>query len=169
MIVVRRAAPGDAAALVALAEEVGGEEGKWILATDAWRSVGEERRYLRAARRHPDAAVFVAEEDGHVVARLSLARDAHPASRHVADVGLMVDALYRRRGIGTRLLAEAVGWARAGGVTKLELHVFPWNAPALALYTAFGFEREGYRKGHFARDGAYVDAILMAYPVPAAS
>jgi RimJ/RimL family protein N-acetyltransferase len=165
VIVVRRAGAADAAALVALAEAVAREEGGWILTTDAWRSVGEERRYLRAARRHPDAAVFVAEVDGAVVARLSLARDPHPASRHVADLGVMVAAPHRQRGIGTRLLEEAVGWARQSGVLKLELHVFPWNEAALRLYESFGFEREGYRKGHYARDGGYVDAILMAYRV----
>lgn len=165
MITVRQAAPGDAAALVALAEQVAREEEGWILTTDAWRSVGEERRYLKAARRHPDAAVLVAEVDGRVVARLSLARDSHPASRHVADLGVMVDVRYRRRGIGTRLLEEAIGWARASGVVKLELHVFPWNKPAFALYEAFGFEREGYRKDHYARDGGYLDAIVMAYRV----
>ena len=48
------------------------------------------------------------------------------------------------------------------GVRKLELHVFPWNEPALALYESFGFEREGLRKGHYLRDGVAVDAILMA-------
>ena len=165
MITVRRAEPGDAAALVALAQQVAREEEGWILTTDAWRSVGEERRYLKAARRHPDAAVLVAEVDERVVARLSLARDPHAASRHVADLGVMVDAGYRRRGIGTRLLEEAVGWARSSGVVKLELHVFPWNEPALALYEAFGFQREGYRKDHYSRDGGYVDAILMAYRV----
>lgn len=165
MITVRRASPGDAPALVALAHEVAREEGGWILTTDAWRSVGDERRYLKAARRHPDAAVFVAEDDGRLVARLSLARDPHPASRHVADLGVMVAASYRRRGIGRRLLEEAVGWARASGVRKLELHVFPWNEPAIALYESFGFEHEGYRREHYARDGGYVDAILMAYRV----
>ena len=46
---------------------------------------------------------------------------------------------------------------------KLELHVFPWNEPALALYESFGFEREGYRREHYARAGGYVDAVLMAY------
>jgi RimJ/RimL family protein N-acetyltransferase len=165
VITVRRASPGDAPALVALAQEVAREEESWILTTDAWRSVGDERRYLKAARRHPDAAVFVAEDDGRLVARLSLARDPHPASRHVADLGVMVAASYRRRGIGRRLLEEAVGWARASGVRKLELHVFPWNEPAIALYESFGFEHEGYRREHYARDSGYVDAILMAYRV----
>jgi RimJ/RimL family protein N-acetyltransferase len=165
VITVRRASPRDAADLVALAQEVAREDGGWILTTDVWRSAGEERRYLKAAARHPDAAVFVAEFEGRVVGRLSLARDPHPASRHVADLGIMVAAAYRRRGIGTRLLEEAVGWARTSGILKLELHVFPWNDAAIELYESFGFEREGYRKGHYARDGGYVDAILMAYRV----
>jgi RimJ/RimL family protein N-acetyltransferase len=163
MTLVRRAEPGDAAELVKLAEAVAGEEGRWILATEGWRSVSDERRYLRSVLRHPDAAVFVAEADGRVVGRLSLSRDPHPASRHVADVGLMVDAAHRGRGIGKRLLEEAVVWSRRSGITKLELHVFPWNEAALGLYESFGFEREGYRKRHYARDDGFVDAILMAY------
>jgi L-phenylalanine/L-methionine N-acetyltransferase len=165
MIRIRRADPADAAALVELAEEVGREEGRWILTTSSWRSVGDERRYLKAVQRHPDAAVFVVEDDGRIVARLSLSRDPHQASRHVADLGLMVAAAYRRRGIGTALLEEAVRWAHESEIRKLELHVFPWNEPALGLYESFGFEREGLRRMHYARDGDYVDAILMAYLV----
>jgi putative acetyltransferase len=110
--------------------------------------------------------VYVAEVDGVVVGRLSLARDPHLASRHVADLGLMVAEPFRRQGVGRRLLEEAVAWARASGITKLELHVFPWNQAALRLYESFGFEREGYRKAHYERDDGYVDAILMAYRVP---
>ena len=166
MIVVRRAEVGDAPGLVTLAGDVGSEHGAWLLTSEVWRSVGDERRYLRAVRRHPDAAVFVAtDEGGAVVGRLSLARDPHPASRHVADLGLMVGASHRRRGVGRALLEHAVEWARQAGVRKLELHVFPWNAPAIALYESFGFEREGYRRRHYRRDGEYVDAILMAYTV----
>jgi putative acetyltransferase len=162
VIVLRPAEPGDAQALVELAGEVGSEEGAWLLTTAEWRSVAEERRYLRAVRRHPDAAVYVAEEGGEIVGRLSLARDVHPSSRHVADLGLMVASSHRRRGVGRALLEQAVEWAEAAGVRKLELHVFPWNAPAVALYESFGFDREGLRKGHYLRDGVPVDAILMA-------
>lgn len=163
MIRIRPAEAGDAQPLVELAGEVGREEGQWLLTSEAWRSPGEERKYLRAVRRHPDAAVFVVEDDGLIVGRLSLARDPHPASSHVADLGLMVAGSHRRQGIGRALLEQAVAWARASGVRKLELHVFPWNIPAIALYERFGFEREGYRKAHYLRDGEPVDAILMAY------
>ena len=164
-VVIRPARPEDAAGLAALGAAVGREEGAWLLTSDRWRSAAEERRYLRALRKFPDAAVFVADEDGDVVARLSLARDPHPASHHVADLGLMVAASHRRRGLGRALLEQAVVWARGAGVEKLELHVFPWNEPAIRLYEGFGFEREGFRRSHYRRDGVYVDVILMAYRI----
>lgn len=160
---IRRAEPGDAAALVELARAVGSEPEGWLLSTDEWRGTAEERRYLRAVRKHPDAAVFVAEAAEGVIGRLSVSRDPHPASAHVADLGLMVAAGRRGQGIGRALLEMAVAWSREAGVTKLELHVFPHNAPAIALYERTGFEREGYRRRHYRRgDGRFVDAILMA-------
>ena len=167
MITVRRAEPHDADQLVRLAAAVGREPGEWLLTTETWRSAADERRYLKAVRRHTDAAVFVAvDEEDTVLGRLSLARDPHPASTHVADLGLMVAAPYRRQGIGRALLETAVEWASASGIRKLELHVFPWNEPAIRLYDSFGFEREGVRRGHYSRDGADVDALLMAYHLP---
>jgi RimJ/RimL family protein N-acetyltransferase len=163
--VVREAAPGDAPALVSLAQEVGAEPEGWLIADDGWRGVAEERRYLKAIRRHPHAAVFVAESGGEIVGRLSIARDPHPASSHVADLGLMVAVQYRRQGIGRALLERAVAWGAASRVRKLELHVFPHNEPAIALYESFGFVREGYRHDHYRRGAGYVDAILMAYRI----
>jgi RimJ/RimL family protein N-acetyltransferase len=164
---IRPAEPGDAEALTRLAEAVSAEPEAWLISSNGeWRSVGDERRYLKALRRYPHAAVFVAERsDGALVGRLSVARDQHPASSHVADLGLMVAHDARGQGIGTALLQAAVDWARDAGIRKLELHVFPWNEPAMRLYEKFGFEREGYRKRHYRRDGEDVDAVLMALPV----
>jgi RimJ/RimL family protein N-acetyltransferase len=159
---VRPAEPGDAARLVELARDVGGEEEGWLITGGEWRTSGEERRYLRSIRRHPHAAVFVAETDGTIIGRLSIARDAHPASAHVADVGLMVDRGHRRLGAGTALMVEAERWARQVGVHKLELHVFPYNEAAIALYEGLGYEREGFRRRHYRRGAELVDAILMA-------
>jgi len=163
--VVREAVPGDAPGLVALAQAVGAEPEGWLIADESWRGITDERRYLKAIRRHPHAAVFLAENSGEIVGRLSVARDSHPASFHVADLGLMVAAGHRRRGIGRALLERAVEWAAESRVSKLELHVFPHNEPAIALYESFGFVREGFRRAHYRRGAGYVDAILMAYRV----
>jgi L-phenylalanine/L-methionine N-acetyltransferase len=165
---VRPADPSDAEQLTRLAEAVSAEPEAWLITSNGeWRSVGDERRYLKAVRRYPHAAVYVAERagDSKIVGRLSLARDTHPASAHVADLGLMVAADARRQGVGLALLEAAVDWAQGAGVRKLELHVFPWNEPAIALYERFGFEREGYRKAHYRRADEYVDAVLMSYAV----
>jgi RimJ/RimL family protein N-acetyltransferase len=164
-LVIRRAAPADAAALVTLARAVGAEPERWLITASDWRGPSAERRYLRSVRRSPHAAVFVAEAPDGIVGRLSVARDPHPASAHVADLGLMVARSHRGRGIGRALLEQAVDWARQAGVSKLELHVFPHNEPAIALYESFGFEREGYRRRHYRRADELLDAVLMAYEV----
>ena len=162
---IRPADASDAEQLARLADAVSSEPEGWLISiAGEWRSATDERRYLKALRRYAHAAVFVAErEDGEIVGRLSVGRDQHPASAHVADVGLMVALDARRQGVGRALLEAAATWARRAGVRKLELHVFPWNEAAIALYEACGYEREGYRKAHYRRgDGEYVDAILMA-------
>ena len=161
-LVIRHAEPGDASELVELARAVGTETEGWLITDGDWRSAGEERRYLRAIRRSPHAAVLVAETPDGIVGRLSIARDPHPASRHVADLGVMVDRAHRRRGIGRALMEAAEDWARETGVSKIELHVFPYNEAAIGLYERLGYEREGLRRRHYRRRGELVDAILMA-------
>ena len=86
-----------------------------------------------------------------IVGRLSIARDPHPASRHVADLGLMVAADRTAPGYRPALLDAGGRLGAPAGVRKLELHVFPHNEPAILLYERFGFVREGYRKAHYRR------------------
>ncbi len=163
-LLVRHADPRDAERLVELASAVAGEPEGWLLADSRWRSAQQERRYIRLLRGHPDAALLLAEaEGGEIVGRLSVSRDPHPSSAHVADLGLMVAGAHRRRGIASALMLAVEEWAREAGVRKLELHVFPHNAPARALYAKLGYAEEGFRHEHYRRpDGRYTDAILMA-------
>ena len=158
-LLVRPAAPADAAALAVLGRAVASEQELWLTYE---RSASDERRNIKSMRRDPNVAVFVAETPAGLVGRLSIARDNASQSHHVAELGLMVAGSERRRGIGTALIEEAVTWARRSGITKLELHVFPHNEPAIALYRKLGFSEEGRRRRHYRIGGHYVDAILMA-------
>ena len=112
---------------------------------------------------HARGRRVVAEaEDGEIVGRLS--RRARPAAREPPRRRRRPDgrARYRRRGIGRALLDAAERWARERGVRKLELHVFPHNEAAIALYERAGFVREGYRHEPLPPRRHVFDAILMA-------
>src|SRR5437763_13614444 len=97
---IRRAAPGDASALVKLGRAVSSEPEAWLITEGDWRNIGDERRYLRAVRRLPHAAVFVAENKTAIVGRLSLAPGSHPASHHVPHLAMVVAHRHPPQGVG---------------------------------------------------------------------
>jgi RimJ/RimL family protein N-acetyltransferase len=78
------------------------------------------------------------------------------------EIGMMVAADWRGRGVGTALVAAAIDWARARGLHKLSLSVFPHNDAAIGLYHKFGFVEEGRRSKQMRRDnGELWDLIDM--------
>ncbi|HEY3106308.1 MAG TPA: GNAT family N-acetyltransferase [Gaiellaceae bacterium] len=85
------------------------------------------------------------------------------STRHgFAELGMGVARAWRRRGIGSALLTAAVKKARADGLHKLSLEVFPHNDAAIALYRRFGFVEEGRRVKHYRRgSGELWDSIVM--------
>jgi RimJ/RimL family protein N-acetyltransferase len=66
------------------------------------------------------------------------------------------------RSSGKYAVAAAVEWARARGLHKLTLSVFPHNDAAVALYRKSGFVEEGRRTRHVRRaNGELWDLIEM--------
>jgi putative acetyltransferase len=91
----------------------------------------------------------------------------HPADQrrraHVASIGMAVHDAYAGRGAGRALMQALIDQAdRWLAYRRLELTVWTDNDRAIALYEAFGFEREGVLRAYAWRDGAYVDALAMA-------
>jgi ribosomal-protein-alanine N-acetyltransferase len=64
----------------------------------------------------------------------------------------------RRQGIGRRMLAAALTWAKEAGARRVFLEVSDANAPARALYAAAGFTACGRRRRYYA-DGS--DALVL--------
>jgi putative acetyltransferase len=78
------------------------------------------------------------------------------------EIGMMVAADWRGRGVGTALVAAAIEWARARDLHKLALSVFAHNDAAIALYRKFGFVDEGRLVRHVRRaNGELWDLIEM--------
>lgn len=101
---------------------------------------------------------FVALADGEVIGSVHLERSRFG----FAELGMTVAREWRGRGVGSALLAAAIGWAREQGLHKVSLSVFPHNAAAIALYRKFGFVEEGRRVRQFRRaSGELWDAIDM--------
>lgn len=78
---------------------------------------------------------------------------AYIGSQSVLDeadmMNLAVAPMYRRQGVGERLVLALVDRLRSRGVCRLSLEVRDSNAPALALYTKLGFQQVGLRPNYY--------------------
>jgi RimJ/RimL family protein N-acetyltransferase len=101
--------------------------------------------------------MLLAEEDGRLVGTLSLKNH-----KGLLDLGMMVSAADRGRGVGRALMDSAFEQARELKAHKITLQVWPHNVAAIALYERFGFEREGYLRRQWKRkNGEIWDAVVM--------
>ena len=78
-------------------------------------------------------------------------------------MAIMVDKIYRRRGIATQLLMAVSDCATYLNMKLLRLKVRKSNAPAIAMYTKFSFKGENVRRGYYSNGE---DAILMVATLP---
>jgi len=96
---------------------------------------------LREALGSPDHALIVAEVAGGAAGLVELRRvRLATAWRQVEVIALVVDDAYRRRGIGTRLLAEAERWAYDLRCGKIRVRSNAERDHAHSLYRRSGFE-----------------------------
>jgi ribosomal-protein-alanine N-acetyltransferase len=77
-------------------------------------------------------------------------------------LNLSVAAAGHRRGHGSALLGEILRLAAAAKAERVFLEVRPSNAPGLALYKRFGFERIGLRRDYYPAEKGREDALVLA-------
>jgi putative acetyltransferase len=131
-------------------------EGKWI-GGEAPSDRDARQRAFDAYLADPDAVSFLAEADGGLVGNLGV-----EVRRGIADLGMMVDAEWRGRRVGSALMEACIAWTTAHGAHKLVLEVWPHNTAAQGLYRKYGFEQEGHLRRHYRRrNGELWDAIRM--------
>jgi ribosomal protein S18 acetylase RimI-like enzyme len=156
---IRPAAPSDARAFLAFWKAIVAEQR--FVRTEEVRT--PLRAYRRRFRRRSDLETDIVAYDGdRLVGHVNVQRERHPVTHHVASLSIAVAADARGRGIGRRLMDEAIAWSTRAGIEKLVLSVYPHNEAALALYRSVGFVEEGKLARHSRKSYGYEDEILMA-------
>jgi ribosomal protein S18 acetylase RimI-like enzyme len=102
------------------------------------------------------------DEDGTVAGHIDLRGRPEPASSHRALLGMGVRHDLRRAGLGTRLVQEALAWARSAGFAWVDLEVLAQNHKARALYVRTGFHVTGEMPDLYRIGGAQVGAVSMS-------
>ena len=101
----------------------------------------------------------VAEEEGIVCGLVAFRTMADEAE----ILNLAVDSTRRRRGIGSRLMKDALAACKAAGVRKIFLEVRDSNQAAQIFYLRMGFTEVGRRRQYYSRP--LEDALVLARTV----
>ncbi len=149
---IRPAAEGDYAQLCELFDEL--DELHRQARPDIFRKPAGD------ARSRDDITGLIAEEGGTILVAdggdrlvglaVALLRRplSHPlliARKTVEIDNVVVRRGHQRQGIGRRLVAACVDWARGRGADDVEVAVHDFNAGATAFYAALGFEMSIHR------------------------
>ncbi len=110
---------------------------------EPWNEAG-----LLALLAQPGMVALLDERGGFVLLRLVL------DEAEIITIGVGQP----RQGIGRDLLRAGLALAARRGVRRVHLEVAEDNEPALALYAAAGFQRNGRRRAYYADGG---DALTM--------
>ena len=108
----------------------------------------------------------IAEIEGEIVGTLTFGAEKRPRVQHGGEFGMSVLRKYWNLGIGGRMLAYLIEWARQTQVIrKINLRVRVDNLSAIHLYEKYGFVREGRRTREFYLHGQFIDVFLMGLPL----
>jgi len=106
--------------------------------------------------------LWVVEDAGRVVAWLSFSSFyGRPAYAKTAELSVYVHEGFRKRGIGSYLLVQALAHAPALKVNTVLGFIFGHKQPSLALFHGLGFSRWGNLPKVAALDGVERDLVIV--------
>ena len=159
---IRRAAPGDAAAVLAYLNLVGGESDNLLFGANAFADFPLEReRQIIEDANQGGSAMLLGLDNGDVVSVCMLSVYSRARVAHRGSIALSVRRDHWRCGVGSAMLRALIEHGRQHGVTVFELTVRADNVHAIALYEKLGFKQIGYYEKEVLIDGVYHDALLM--------
>jgi RimJ/RimL family protein N-acetyltransferase len=164
-VAIRAAVPADAEQIIALVQKMSAEPDVVIaLAPDEpYHTIEAEQAILAEFAATENSLYLVAEVGDRIIGFLNCKGGKRKATRHVTLLSISLDEAWRNQGVGSRLMAHAMEWARNTGIIhRIELLVFARNEMAIHLYQKFGFVVEGRRRRAIFSNGEYLDDLMMA-------
>lgn len=164
-VTIRDAAPADAEQIIALIQKISAEPDVDIALSpgEPYHTIQAEKAILAEFAASDNSIYLVAEAGDRIIGFLNCKGGNRKATRHVALLSISIDEAWRDQGVGSRLMAHAIEWARATEiVNRIELLVFARNEMAIHLYQKFGFVVEGRRRRVIFSNGKYLDDLMMA-------
>jgi RimJ/RimL family protein N-acetyltransferase len=162
-LTLRQAEPRDAEQLLAYIEQVAGESENLTFGPGEFGlSVQEERAFLLHMAESPTSLYLLAEIAGVIVGSLTFSTGKRPRIQHAGEFGMSILRSYWNLGIGSRMLAYLIEWARqTDTIRKINLRVRVDNIAAIHLYEKYGFVQEGRVTREFYLHEQFVDAYVM--------
>ncbi len=160
IITIRRGTTDDAPSVIAVWQAIAAE--KIYSAIDCPFTLEQEREYLQSLSARE--GMFLAETaDRHVVGFQSLDQwtKLFRSMDHVGQIGTHILREWRGQGVGKRLAAHTLSFARTAGYEKLVIYVRGSNTGAQAFYAGLGFVACGRLTRQLRIDGEHDDEILM--------
>lgn len=155
-ITIERAKAADAQAVLEYLKQIGGETDNLTFGREGLPfSVEDEGAYIAGMEDSCDNIMLLAKEDGRIIGDASLSRMPRRMS-HRGDLGVSVVKSHWNRGVGGRLIAELIRFAKENGMEVIDLQVRSDNAAAIHLYEKFGFVKLGTHPAFFKQDGTYI-------------
>jgi Sortase and related acyltransferases len=141
-LVIRDATMADLPTIVRIYNET--IPGRMVTADTTEVTVEERRPWLAAHLKNKNRPFWIAVSDGQVCGWLSLSTFyGRPAYQGTVEISLYIDATFRRQGIGSRLIRQALERAGHFGIKTILAFIFGHNLPSLHLFRQFGFEQWG--------------------------
>jgi len=143
-VVISRARPPDAAAIVAYVEQVAGESDFLTFGAGEFGiSIEDEERFIADLADGQKGFMLTAVVEGRIVSTCVVTRPQRARVHHIGTFGISVAKSHWGLGVGQRMCEAMLETAREVGITKVRLEVREDNARAIRLYESVGFQREG--------------------------
>ena len=106
--------------------------------------------------------MLIGKIDNQIVSQLFLEVSTQPRLAHIGHLGLSVKKDNWGKYIGSRMLTDAIYWAKERKLAKLQLQVRTDNISAIHLYKKFNFTIEGKVTNALKIDHVFYDDFLMS-------